>query len=96
MYQVKKLKGHSSAQCKVALTANSITLISYTTAIIKAERFDGGYIVTCSGLYSMTTRKHISWFIQEYFPALNFQEIKSIAGLDKHIYIDRYNNATIV
>ena len=51
-------------------------LQSYATDVI---RVDNGYM-SCTGLYSMTTRKHISAFIREYFPGLSFQTVKALAG----------------
>ena len=51
-------------------------LQSYATDVIIVK--DG--LMECTGLYSMTTRKHISAFLWEYYPHITFQMIKSIAG----------------
>lgn len=92
----KKLTGHPAAQCKVVLNDENIALISYKTTVITVEKYDNGYIISCSGLYSMTTRKHINWFLREYFPKIAFYDIKAIAGLEKYIYIDKYNNVSTI
>ena len=63
-------------------------LWSYTTQVVKVVK---GHWVSCSGLYSMTTRKHISAFMREYFPQLDgkgFQIIKGIAGRGVELNID--------
>lgn len=91
MYEIRKLKDHQYSQCKVALSANEIIFTSYTTEVIRASMDGkGGYIISCTGLYSTTTRKQIGWFLNEYFPTLNFHDIKAIAGTKELIYIDRY------
>lgn len=56
-------------------------LQSYSTIVIWVE--DG--IMECSGLYSMTTRKHISAFLWEYYPKITFNMVKSIASTGKKI-----------
>ena len=42
-------------------------------------------LMECTGLYSMTTRKHISAFLWEYYPQISFQMVKDIAGTGKKI-----------
>ena len=54
-----------------------VILWSYQTRVVKVVR---GHWISCSGLYSMTTRKHISAFMREFFPELGFQLIKKLAG----------------
>lgn len=36
----------------------------------------------------MTTRRHISYFLKEYLPAVNYQTVKKIAGngLEYNVY----------
>lgn len=50
-------------------------LQSYSTdvIIVKDEWME------CTGLYSMTTRRHISAFLLEYYPHISFNMVKSIA-----------------
>lgn len=56
-------------------------LQSYQTDVITVR--DGWF--SCSGLYSMTTRKHISAFMWEYYPQWGFQLAKEWAGSGKEI-----------
>lgn len=61
---VKKLTDMPYAQANVILSEDgSISLISYTTKV--AHITPDGWL-TINGLYSMTTRRHISAFVQEY------------------------------
>ena len=62
MTTITTLKAMPYAQAKVKRFPNHIVLISYTTEV--AEIVGGVLIV--HGLYSMTTRKHISAFVREY------------------------------
>ena len=75
----RKLKYMPYAQAKVRdysdMGRDLRVLQSYATDVI---RVDNGWI-SCSGLYSMTTRKHISAFLREYYPAISFQTIKTLA-----------------
>ena len=55
-----------------------IILTSYSTDVIIVT----GNYMRCTGLYSMTTRKHISAFLREYYPHISFYDVKEIAGRD--------------
>lgn len=80
-----KIKGHESAQCKVNIFDDGqMTFISYQTCVIEAKPLSNGmYELSCSGLYSATTRKQIGWFMREYFGTHDYYDIKEIAGTDK-------------
>lgn len=56
-------------------------LQSYLTDVVIVK---DGYM-ECTGLYSMTTRKHISAFLWEYYPQITFGMVKAIAGTGKKI-----------
>lgn len=56
------LKSMPYAQAKVRRDTNRVALISYTTTVCEII---GGVLVVY-GLYSMTTRKHISAFMREF------------------------------
>ena len=56
-------------------------LQSYATDVIIVK--DGW--LECAGLYSMTTRKHISAFLWEYYPHITFNMVKTIAGTCKKL-----------
>ena len=91
-----KLKNHPYCNCYVELdnieNPTEIIFISYKTLVIYATKKDNVWHIECSGTYSQTTRKQISWFLREYFPGLFYQDVKSIAGKKMHIqYIDENN-----
>ena len=56
-----KFADHKAAQTYMVPIHNGICLVSYTTVV--ADLQDGW--LTIRGLYSMTTRKHIGWFMRE-------------------------------
>lgn len=72
---IKKLTAMPYAQAHIEIDENGkATLFSYVTRVaeINAEGW-----VTIFGLYSQTTRKHISAFIREYTKgALTYQHAK--------------------
>ena len=77
-YYSKNLKGHEFAQCGIRENKNYIELISYITPVIYVDKNTNK--LTCSGTYSATTRKHISWFLKEYYPEVSYYDVKKIAG----------------
>lgn len=59
----KAVAGHSYAQAKeYHYFDGTVALISYTTPVIVIT--PEGWL-HCTGLYSMTTIKHIGWFMRE-------------------------------
>ena len=56
------LKSMPYAQAKIRRDTNRVALISYATTVCEIV---GGVLVV-HGLYSMTTRKHISAFMREF------------------------------
>lgn len=56
-----KFSDHKYAQAHMEPIHNGIALYSYTTCV--AEVSNGWLRI--NGLYSMTTRKHIGWFMRE-------------------------------
>ena len=77
----KALSQHEHARCGVDFVGRNIQFISYSTTVIFADRLTSGneYYISCTGTYSQTTRKHINWFLREYFPELSYQDMKRIA-----------------
>lgn len=72
---IRKLTDHKASQCHVEINEfGNIYFYSYATMVISVKE---GWL-TCTGLYSMTTRKQIGWFLREYFPSLSFQFVKSL------------------
>lgn len=86
MTSIRKLKDHPYAQCCVIDDGRQIIMRSYDTDVIIFNSFTG--VLICTGLYSMTTRRHISNFLKEYLPAVNYQTVKKIAGngLEYNVY----------
>lgn len=63
MYTTKSNGGHKYAQTYVRIFSDdTVQLVSYTTTVIEITP-DGWLSV--NGLYSMTTIKHIGWFMRE-------------------------------
>ena len=87
------LREHRSAQCHVGISGDGdVYFISYSTTVIKAIRQAyGTYEISCTGTYSRTTIRQISWFLKEYFPKLNYYDMKSIAGTGRTIIYKRGN-----
>ena len=62
-YTTKTNNGHKYAQTYVRIfDDNTVQLVSYTTTVI--EITPEGWLHV-NGLYSMTTIKHIGWFMRE-------------------------------
>ena len=84
MMTIKKLTDHRYSQCHVEITAAAIHFFSYSTLVCSIE--DGW--LTCSGLYSMTTRKQIGWFLKEYAPRITFQMVRQCVEDNTMIYVE--------
>ena len=62
-YTIKYNNGHRYAQtCVRIFDDDTVELWSYTTKVITIT--PKGWL-SCNGLYSMTTIKHIGWFMRE-------------------------------
>ena len=82
MLTIKKLSAMPYAQAHVEIADDgSICLFSYTTLVASIDP-DGW--CCCYGLYSQTTRKHISAFVNEYAAPLNYFDFKR-AYLEEYI-----------
>jgi hypothetical protein len=77
---IRKLKDHPYAQCWVIDDDSHLILRSYNTDVIIFNPFTG--VLICTGLYSMTTRRHISNFLKECLPTVDYKTVKKIAGND--------------
>ena len=71
---IKRLRYIPHGNCYAVYTSDGLELWSYTTRVISYNNSTG--ILKCSGLYSMTTRKHISAFMKEYFPNYSYYSVK--------------------
>jgi hypothetical protein len=75
---IKKLTKMPYAQAHVEITdGGEISLFSYVTRVAVID--EDGYLAV-NGLYSMTTRKHISAFLKEYAPMITFPMVKDMIG----------------
>jgi hypothetical protein len=75
---IKKLTKMPYAQAHVEITdGGEISLFSYVTRVAVID--EDGYLAV-NGLYSMTTRKHISAFLKEYAPMITFPMVKNMIG----------------
>ena len=73
---IRKLSAMPYAQAHVEIDEeNGAHLFSYVTKV--ADLDNEGWL-TIYGLYSMTTRKHISAFLREYCPLIDYQTAKQI------------------
>lgn len=78
MKTYKTLSRMPYAQAKVIIEDGEIYLKSYNTIV--ACIIDG--YLTVNGLYSMTTRRHISAFAKEYADLFDFAIIRELANSD--------------
>ena len=78
---MKKLAKMPYAQAHIEDTAYGTALISYTTKVAEIKN-DAVYVY---GLYSMTTRKHISAYLAEY--GLPYTIAKECVKLNAHYCI---------
>ena len=69
----KKLINHPYAQCEIIITPGYVACKSYNTIVATIQ---GGWLVI-NGLYSATTRRHISAFVREY-ANLSYQTAKRL------------------
>ena len=81
---IKTLSGHEYAQAHVIIDERGVSLISYKTLVINID--NEGWL-TCTGLYSRTTIKHIGWFMKTYGNGLNYYDVKKVYNDDAGINI---------
>ena len=68
------LQGHTTKNARYFVDGDGRGLISYHTKVLIIK--DG--VLFCTGLYSVTTRRHIGWFLSEYLPTFNYYDIKKL------------------
>ena len=71
---IKVLAAMPTAQAKVHINGQNVKLVSYKTVV--AELNDD--VLVIYGLYSMTTRRHISAFMKEYCKGLTYQTARTL------------------
>lgn len=76
MTKIRKLKNHPYAQCKVFETVitdhetgevlmRRWVLRSYVTDVVLVRETDTTWELSCYGVYSQATRRHIGWFLRD-------------------------------
>ena len=75
---IKKLKTMPYAQAHIEIHNDTYYLFSYVTLVATVRYEEGEKWIKCYGLYSATTRKHISAFAKEH--DLKFTDFKEIEG----------------
>jgi len=75
---IKKLQSMPYAQAHIEIHDDTQYLFSYRTLVATIRTENGEKWIRCYGLYSATTRKHISAFAKEN--DLQFTDFKSVAG----------------
>lgn len=80
MKRTTHLKNHPYCQACVNIDNNRIDFISYTTRVITIIVENGKRFIECTGTYSRTTAKQITYFLREYAPDLSLQDMKKIIG----------------
>ena len=85
--QIKKLNAMPYAQAHIEIIDDTQYLFSYTTLVATVRKDEDGYrLIRCYGLYSATTRKHISAFAKEN--GLTYQDFKAVCGKPYEFGVD--------
>ena len=76
----RKLKNHEYAQAHIDIENDDDSiiyrLVSYSTHVATVTETSAGWFLDCYGLYSMTTRRHIGWFLSDIGSPFTFQDAK--------------------
>jgi hypothetical protein len=84
MYTTKTNNGHKYAATYVRIyDDDTVELVSYTTTVITITP-DGW--LSCNGLYSMTTIKHIGWFMRERGMTYYLAKQMYLDGMEYNVY----------
>ena len=83
---IKKLDKMPYAQAHIEEYENTYYLFSYRTLVATVRYDSEGKWIKCYGLFSATTRKHISAFAKEH--DLQYTDFKDIAGAPYEMNIE--------
>lgn len=76
----RKLKNHKYAQAHIEIENDDdeiiYRLVSYSTHVATVHETAAGWCLDCYGLYSMTTRRHIGWFLYDIGSPFTYQDAK--------------------
>ena len=85
--QIKKLNAMPYAQAHIEIIDDTQYLFSYYTLVATVRKDEDDYrFIRCYGLYSSTTRKHISAFAKEN--GLTYQNFKEISDKPYEFGVD--------
>lgn len=84
---LERLKNHKYANAHIRRYSDGIIqLWSYSTMVLEYNIRDK--TIFCSGLYSMTTRRHIGWFMNQFFNnKYNYHDTKYICNNNASLLI---------
>lgn len=74
MIKLERLKGHEQAQAHIIREGCNIELWSYSTKVLIYNTLNK--TIECTGLYSDTTKRHISWFMNQFIAGFDYYDIK--------------------
>lgn len=74
------------AQAHIEIIDDTQYLFSYRTLVATYRKDNEGTWIRCYGLYSATTRRHISAFARQN--GLSFKDFKDISGEDYELNLD--------
>lgn len=80
MLHTTKLSNHKGCQCHINIDNNRVDFISYTTRVISIVIDNGKRLIECTGTYSRTTARQITYFLKEYAPDLSLEDMKRIVN----------------
>ena len=90
MYFTKSNNGHNyAATCVRIYDDDTVELVSYTTTVITITP-DGW--LSCNGLYSRTTIKHIGWFMRERGMTYYLAKQMYLDNMEYNIYTGEIRN----
>lgn len=82
MIKLERLKYHKYAKAHIIRKEYNIELWSYSTKVLIYNTLNKSS--ECMGLYSNTTKRHISWFMDQFIEGFDYYDIKK-AYLDNEI-----------
>lgn len=80
MLRTTKLSNHAGCQCYIITIGNRIDFISYATRVISIIIENDKRLIECTGTYSRTTARQITYFLKEYAPDLSLEDMKRIVN----------------
>lgn len=86
----RKLKNHQYTQAHLEIENDDDSiiyrLVSYFTHVATVTETADGWFLDCYGLYSMTTRRHIGWFLDDIGSPFTFNDAKCSVETGEVVY----------